>query len=544
MPANLRDRTPHALRVEPRGDPAHVRQVGHRRQAATAEVEPVELHFVRRVGEREGRDQGPQQGRLARLRAADHQHVARGGGEVLVEDLPLLLEGLVDQAERDRQAARCGVLRGVEPALCGDGEGGQQFVQRRRPVQRRQPHLVRGDALPLQSLHDHVQHSVGQGVVLLPRLRGACPVRIRCRVHHRHGGRGEQRGPPLDGRAAETGFRACRAVHAGDVRRLEAHHLLRAELQVTRAGHGRKVVGVRHTEGRARLGGRERPQTDAVGQVGVQSAQSALLQPLRGEQQVHAQRTADASDLDEHVDEVGLGSEEFAELVDHEHERGERLQRSTGGACLLVVMDVGVVARGAQKLLAPLELAADRVAHAVDERQVVGEVGDHGGDMRHAGHARERRAALEVRKDEVQRLGGVRDRQAQHQRAQQFGLAGTGRPHTQTMRTHAVLRGLLQVQHHRAAVLADADRHPQALRRRPRPPGPRDVHRRRVPQPEQFGEVQVGEQRFVVVAAAQPQRSELPRERLGCGQRQPVGLALVGDPGPGVEEQPLRTHDH
>ncbi len=303
------------------------------------------------------------------------------------------------------------------------------------------------------------------------------------------------------------------------------------------------MVGVGHAEGRAGLGRGERPQADPVRQIGVQTAQPALLQTLRGEQQMHPQGAADAADLDEHVDEVRLGGEEFAELVDHQDERGQRLQRSTGGARLLVVVDVGVVAGRAQQLLAPLELAPDGIPHAVDLREVVGEVGDDGGDVRHLRHAGERGTALEVGEDEVQRLRGVRDGQAQYQRAQQFGLAGTGRAHAQAVRAHAVLRGLLQVQHHRPAVLADTDRHPQPLRQGTRPPGARDVHRGGVAQPQQVGEVQVGQQWFVVVPAARAQRRELPRQRLGGGQRQAVGHALEGDAATGVEPQPVGTYD-
>ena len=73
---------------------------------------------------------------------------------------------------------------------------------------------------------------------------------------------------------------------------------------------------------------------------------------------MHAERAADAADLDEHVDEVGLGGEQFAELVDDQDQRRQRLQGGTGGARLLVVVDVGVVARRPQQLLTALQLTA------------------------------------------------------------------------------------------------------------------------------------------------------------------------------------------
>lgn len=216
---------------------------------------------------------------------------------------------------------------------------------------------------------------------------------------------------------------------------------------------------------------------------------------------MYAQRPADTADLHEHLDEVRFGGQEFTELVDHQHQGRNRLQRRARRPRLLVVVDVGVVARVAQHLLAAVEFAADGVAHAVDQGQIVREVGDDGRDVRHLCHAREGRAALEVREDEVQGLGGVRHRQAQHQGAQQLRLAGTGGAHAQAVRAHALLCGLLEVQHHGPAVLAESDRHAQPLGQRTRPPGALGVDGRRVAEVQQVGELQVGEQGFVVVPA-------------------------------------------
>ncbi len=400
---------------------------------------------------------------------------------------------------------------------------------------------MRRHALALQPAHDHVQHGVRERVVLPRRPRGQVR-RVRGRVHHRHRRRREQRRAPLHRELPHRQVRAARTVGARHVRRLEAHHLVRTELQVARTGHRRQVVGVRHTDRRPRLRRREGPQTDPVRQVRVQPAQLALLQPLRGQQQVHAQRTADAADLDEHVDEVGLRRQQLAELVDDQHQRRQRLQRGAGRAGLLVVVDVRVVARRTQQLLTALQLAADRVAHAVHEREVVREVGDDRRDVRHLAHAGEGRAALEVGEHEVQRLRGVRDRQPQHQRAQQLRLARTGRTHAQAVRAHALLRGLLEVQHDRRTVLADADRHAQPLTGGPRPPGPRHVDRGRVAQVQQVREVQVRQQRLVVVPAARAQRRQLPGEGLRRGQRQGVRHTLVRDPATRLQTQPARPH--
>ena len=132
----------------------------------------------------------------------------------------------------------------------------------------------------------------------------------------------------------------------------------------------------------------------------------------------------------------------------------------------LVVVDRREVAGPPQQLLPAQHLAVDRVGHAVDQRQLVGEVGDHGGDVRQPVERDERGAALVVDQHEVQVLRRVRGGQPEHQRAQQFGLARAGRADHQPVRAHAVQRRLLQVELDRLAVGADADRHPQPVARR------------------------------------------------------------------------------
>ncbi len=402
-----------------------------------------------------------------------------------------------------------------------------------------------GGALRLQTPHDHVEDGVRERVVL-PLVGLLLPLLRDRRVLHRDLGRREEDRPAVDGqRAAERrGLLRAGAVHPGDVRGLEAHHLVRAELQETGTRHVRQLVGVRDAERGTGLGRRERPQTDPVGEVRLQAPQAALLQALRGQQQVHAQRTADTADLHEHLDEVRLGGEQLAELVDHQDEGRDRLQRGTRRACLLVVVDVGVVARVAEHFLAAVQLTADGVAHAVDQGQVVREVGDDGRYVRHLRHTREGRTALEVREDEVERLRGVGDGETQYQGAQQFGLAGTGRTDTQAVRAHALLRRLLEVEHHGPAVLADTDRHAQPFRLRAGPPGPLRVDRGGVAQVQQVGELQVGEQRFVVVAArCHAQRCQLTRQRLRRLVRKDVRDPLVDHAVGGLQAQFPGLHD-
>ena len=125
---------------------------------------------------------------------------------------------------------------------------------------------------------------------------------------------------------------------------------------------------------------------------------------------------------------------------------GSGARRLAGGAGLLVVADRGVVAGLAQQLLAAHHLAGQRVLHAVDEGELLGQVGDHRRDVRHLGHAGEGRAALEVDQHDVELLGRVGHRQAEHQGAQELGLAGAGRADDQAVRAHALLGGLLDVE--------------------------------------------------------------------------------------------------
>ena len=103
------------------------------------------------------------------------------------------------------------------------------------------------------------------------------------------------------------------------------------------------MVGVRHAEDRAGLARGEGLQADPVGQVRVQATQLALLEPLRGEQQVDVQRPAETADRDEELREIRFLREQFGELVDDDDERGHRLERRARAAGLLVLADVGEV---------------------------------------------------------------------------------------------------------------------------------------------------------------------------------------------------------
>ncbi len=206
-------------------------------------------------------------------------------------------------------------------------------------------------------------------------------------------------------------------------------------------------MGVGDAEDAPALDGGEGAQADPVGQVALQLVHAALVQALGGQQQVHAQAAAQAADHDEQVHEVAVRGEQFAELVDHHEQRGHRFQGARRRVVgLLVLVDVGEVARRAQVLLAADEFAVQRVLHALHERGLLGEVGDQRRGVLEPVQADEGGAALEVHEDEVERLRGVGEREREDERAQQFALARAGRADQHAVRAHAAQGGLLQVQ--------------------------------------------------------------------------------------------------
>ena len=120
--------------------------------------------------------------------------------------------------------------------------------------------------------------------------------------------------------------------------------------------------------------------------------------------------------------QLGPLGEQLGELVDDHDQRGKRRQLGQGAARGGVIGDAHQVARRTQDLLAAHDLARQRIGHPVDQRELVGQVRDHGRDVRHAGEAEERGAALEVDEHEVQRLGRVGGGQTEHEGAQDSSL--------------------------------------------------------------------------------------------------------------------------
>ena len=248
----------------------------------------------------------------------------------------------------------------------------EELVERERRGERRQPHRVRRRGSAGEDPPDQlVEHrSVGPrpaavrddspatGSVLGP----GSPEQPRLERRQSATAVGRRRRRPVR-TAATTAQRGSVAAHP--VRRAARHRARRELVRVVGADDG------------AALGGAERAQRDPVAEMALQPAEPALVEALRREQQVDAEAAAEPADGVEQLDELGLGGQQLAELVDHDDEVGQRLQLGVGRRA----------ARGTPRAEARLpvarssswrrrSLAEQGVVHAVDEGLVVGEVGD------------------------------------------------------------------------------------------------------------------------------------------------------------------------
>ena len=153
------------------------------------------------------------------------------------------------------------------------------------------------------------------------------------------------------------------------------------------------------------------------------------------------------ADHDEQIDEVGLGREQLAELVDDHEQRRQRLERRALLARPLVVLERGVVAR--RRAASP---AADpsrrwiasfmRSTRISSSARFVITADVCGSTSRPANVA----PPLKSTSTKLSDLGRVREGEAQHERAQQLRLARAGRADHQPVRAHAALRRLLDVE--------------------------------------------------------------------------------------------------
>ena len=324
----------------------------------------------------------------------------------------------------------------------GDGEpagrvrrrpAAEQLVQRRRLGQRRQPHLVGRRALPGEPGDQHV----------------------------------EQADPAVGDRGGHGGGRRrrCRGDRMRGVRQHQCAARRRRPASATRRGTGPEtyaawnrtsgsVPALAGSRGRARGAARRRRARRAPPAT---PARENVRSPIRYDRWVSRPRSRPSSrrweassrctPSDRPSRPIWTNRSMKSGLADSSSENSSQTTSSDGSGAsggagrpgLLVVAQRGEVAGPAQQLLPADQLAVDRVDHAVDQRQLVGEVGDHRGGVRQPVQRRERRAALEVDQHEVERLGRVRRGEPEHQRAQQLRLAGAGRADQQAVRAHAVL---------------------------------------------------------------------------------------------------------
>ncbi|RAO58986.1 hypothetical protein PSN01_02811 [Micromonospora saelicesensis] len=520
---HLSHRSADRLDVAPTGHPGQVRQPLHAAQRAPAEVQAEELHLPRRVRERQRGQQRTQHRALATHRPTDDDHVAAGPGQLDHHRVPTLLVGAVHHADRHCQSPTPGPGGGAQPVGRVDRQRAEQLTQARRVGQRRQPHLVGRAAPTLELVDQHVEHRHGLAVGRLLRLRGGGHRHLR--DLHRNEVETVRHDPALHQRLRGGRLLPRRPVRPRHVRGPEPQHGAGVRLQVAVARRVRQLVRVRYAEHDPALHRGERPQTDPVRQVGVEAPQLALFEALAGQQQVHAEGPTQPADHHEQVDEVRFGGEQFAELVTDDQQAGHRRQRLTGRARLLVLEAGDVVAGRPQQLLPAHHLSGERVAHPVDQRQLVGQVGDHRAGVRQRLQRGEGRAALEVDQDEVQFLRRVGHRQRGHHRTQQFALAGAGRTDHQTVRAHALVRRLLEVELDHVAVRADPERDAQPVAVPTRAPGVLHVHRRGVTDAEQVRQLRAAGQRLVAAGLllGKPEGGDLSGQPLGGLGAEPVG---------------------
>ncbi len=467
-------------------DAPDVREGLKHRQTAVAEVEAVDVRGASSHRET-GRDgEGPQQGRLARPGRAEYRQVALEVGAERDRGL-LLAVGVVEHAEDELVVAP---VRG----------------QRREVVDLlhvRQPRLARlGDLGEQAGRADRADEplDVGRTAVLLlerqlllrarwrqlPLLRGAEGQRLDPDV-----GTGSLvRRPPagvagLEGdEPARTGLRHAAS---GD-RRVEERRLRGTE----------DVVGVRlvgHAQG------------DPQVRVGAEVVLDDPRRALRREDEVDAERSTSLGDVDDAVDEVGHLLHERGELVDDDDE-------TRRGLDLAAALELDEVLRAVplEEVLPVMELGGQRGERAAHE--VRAEVGDHADGVGEVDAVPEGRPALVVDEEEGDPLGRVRRRHAEDPRLERLGLAGSGRPSDEGVRTVGA-----QVERVRALAALAEDR----------PQRPGLLHR-------VGGGVRTSEDRSVLAPPLDDRR--LARRELGPHQGEegdgPGQVRVVGDDGSGV----------
>ena len=520
---DLSDRAAHHIRFGPGSDPGHVGEVSEGGEGSAAEVDHIDLSLARGLGEGEGRDGGAQQGALSRTRASDHRHVSSGASKADLKCLAALFERKVNHAERDGELASRPPAGGEQSASRLDHQVGGKQIKGGRDLERGQPDLVGCWATPGHGFHGEVEG--GALIALVRRNRGGC--------------RGLGGGRCLDLVDRERG-EGDRLVHgtgpfgrpalrrrAGHVGRSELDHRGGVGLEVTDTWDTGQRVGVGDAKHGPRFGGREGAKPDPVGQVRFQTAQAALLQSLRGKQQVHLERAAEAADGHEQFGELGLSREKFGELVTHDQQRWKGCEVIAATlARLLVLAHVGEVACRSKQLLAAGHLALECILHAVNERELLTKVGDDRRDVRHAGHSGEGSSTLEVHQHEVQVFRGVSHRERENERPQHLRLSRTGGPNDESVRAHSLLSRFLNVEVHERASIGLADWDAELVSQRPWPPGLGYIKIAHIADAEQIHELGGGgaSRSVIVLAAVAGEPGEAAGCCLGSGDGKLIGL--------------------
>ena len=164
--------------------------------------------------------------------------------------------------------------------------------------------------------------------------------------------------------------------------------------------------------------------------MGLQPAQPPLIEPLAGQQQMHAQRAPQPADRDKEFGELGVLTEQFGELVDHDEQRGQRRHGAALRSGVFIIGHVREVACGPQQFLPTVHLTGKRILHPRDEVRLVGQVGDDRRHMAYPVKSEKRRTALEVDQHQIEDFRRMGRNHAEDQRAQELRLSRPGSAYT------------------------------------------------------------------------------------------------------------------
>ena len=214
---------------------------------------------------------------------------------------------------------------------------------------------------------------------------------------------------------------------AAEIGHLNQLNLLVADLQVAAPANAREMCGIGAAQhlaaGLILLDAQAQAQPDVVAHlVGHPDG------PLRGKQQVHAQRAAQPGDAFQLSLEFLVGRDHLGILVDDDH------QVRQGLLCVARTLAVGHDVGRAEDSLPALQFSAHGGEHAVDGRRL--EIGEDLNAVRKLEQGREGPAALVVDQDEVQHARIVGEGKLHDQGDEQRRLAGAGAAGNQAV--HAV----------------------------------------------------------------------------------------------------------